>query len=133
MSGPRLGEIQTDGVSGYTGTYQTPGNHNTLELHLSPEGSLEGHFWLGAEPLAVRGTLNPAGGIGGTLLDAGAGVMAIFRAWLDPDGLTLELDVPGPGSDSLPTAISEADFLEAAFSEAETLHFLRIDHKEARP
>lgn len=112
MNQPReAGNPQPPDSLEYLGIYQTPGGHNTLELKLDSDGSLGGYFSLGGETLEVRSIPGPAGRLHGMLMDNQAEAVTVFRACLVPGGITLELDIPAPQAD---------------FSEAETLHFIRV-------
>jgi hypothetical protein len=66
-----------------------------LELHLTKEGVLGGHFTVGEQDLEVKGGIGKTGTAYGFLLEPIASVpIALFRIRTNGENLKLELDVP---------------------------------------
>lgn len=99
---------------------QLGGVECTLELWPDERGRLRGHFSSGSERLEVQVTPGDDGTIYGSLREPGeTSAVAVFRASLDGDGLTLELDVPD--------ACERPDF-----SGAEQLRLFRLEQFPSR-
>jgi hypothetical protein len=80
-----------------TGTFHTSDAWGdcTLELHLSEEGLLTGHFITREQTLEVKGGIDQGGMVYGFLLEPVASVpFALLRINASEDVLGLELDVP---------------------------------------
>jgi hypothetical protein len=80
-----------------TGTFHTSDAWGdcTLELHLSEEGLLTGHFITREQTLEVKGGIGQGGMVYGFLLEPVASVpFALLRINASEDVLGLELDVP---------------------------------------
>jgi hypothetical protein len=80
-----------------TGTFHTSDAWGdcTLELHLSEEGLLTGHFITRGQTLEVKGGVGQGGMVYGFLLEPVASVpFALFRIKPGEEVLGLELDVP---------------------------------------
>ena len=80
-----------------TGTFQSHSDwaNYKLEIELSSEGVLKGHFAVGKQVLEVRGGIGKSGLAFGFLLDPIASVpVALFRIKQHQQQLSFEMDLP---------------------------------------
>lgn len=86
---------ETADLSG-TYTAHLGGTECLVELWLGGEGFVSGHLSTDGDRMDIRGGFSRrTGALHGFLIEPfGAVPVALFRARLSPDGLTLEVDVP---------------------------------------